>query len=123
MKTEFLVEDLYIYSNANDVKNIADHLYETLKERIFTGNDIIFFINSPVDDEMGVRRAWDYLHRGKIDDSSHVMSHIQYKIRIETESYDLEHLSMSIYSYIRQILKDYSGVEYFSMFGEEEIEN
>lgn len=123
MENEFLVEDLFIYSHVNDIDNIANHLYDSLREGIFAGSDITLSINSPADDEMGVRRAWDCIYGGKVDDSSHVMSHIQYRIRIEDEDYDLESLGLRIYSDIRQIVKGYSGVEYFSMFGQEEIDD
>ncbi|QNE89846.1 hypothetical protein H0194_02005 [Corynebacterium incognita] len=73
-----------------------------------------------VKDEFEVISHWKLLWGGKIDNSDHALSLVELRFALSTEvAPDLETLSMKAYAAIREVIRGYKGVEYFSMFGED----
>lgn len=114
------LEELYLFASKADTREIAEklaHSFVLTKPGI---QDLTVRIRSLEEDELGIQDRWQQQFGGSVDSVDYILSLIEYRFSLQTDSVqELETLSMEIYQVIRESLKGFGAVEYFSMFSED----
>lgn len=118
------LEELFLYASENQTHTIATMLQDELQELGFLPANQIPTITPSNEDIMGLKGYWHEQFGGTVDPAHHVLSSINYRL-VFTSARDpgLDALSMQVYGAVRRVIGQFDGVEYFSMFSEDQEDN
>lgn len=114
------LEELFLYASENQTPAIATMLQDELQGLGFMPMDQVPVIKPLNEDIMGLKGHWHQQFGGTIDPAHHVLSSIDYRLVLGGDrDPDLDALSMRVYEAVRRVIRQFDGVEYFSMFSED----